>query len=80
MCVSDVMGNASASLKDAGFRTAVRPARMPNRKFHLQETGLSDGVPAKDLERFHNVVFARRTVKAGERLFGPGETSVWHRT
>ena len=68
------MGNATASLKDAGFRAEVRTARMPNGRFHLQETGLSDGVPAEDLERFDNIVFARRTVKAGERLFGPGET------
>ena len=68
------MGNATASLKDVGFRAGVRAATMPNRKFHLQETGLSDGVPAEDLERFDDVVFAHRTVKAGERLFAPGET------
>jgi CRP/FNR family transcriptional regulator len=57
----------------AESRAAPRAAVRRGTRFNLHETCLSDGVPAEDLERFDNIVFVRRLVRAGERLFGPGD-------
>jgi CRP/FNR family transcriptional regulator len=40
---------------------------------NLRETCLSGGVPAADLERVENIVYARRRIKSGERLFSAGD-------
>jgi CRP/FNR family transcriptional regulator len=42
-------------------------------KCNLRETCLSGGVPDKDLARVENIVFARRRIKRGERLFNSGD-------
>ncbi len=40
---------------------------------NLRETCLTGGVPAEDLERVENIVYARRRIKRGERLFSAGD-------
>ena len=40
---------------------------------NLRETCLSGGVPAEDLELIENIVYARRRIRRGERLFGAGD-------
>jgi len=66
-------------------RTAVflRPVESPGdarrpelscAKCNLRETCLSGGVPAEDLERVEDIVFARRRIKRGVRLFDAGDT------
>ena len=40
---------------------------------NLRETCLSGGVPAEDLERVENIVYARRQIRRGERLFSAGD-------
>ena len=42
-------------------------------KCNLRETCLSGGVPAEDLERVESIVYARRRLKRGERLFDAGD-------
>ena len=42
-------------------------------KCNLRETCLSGGVPAEDLERVENIVYARRRIKRGETLFSAGD-------
>jgi CRP/FNR family transcriptional regulator, anaerobic regulatory protein len=42
-------------------------------KCNLRETCLSGGVPAEDLERVENIVYARRRIKRAERLFSAGD-------
>lgn len=41
----------------------------------LRETCLSGGVPAEDLERVEAIVYARRRLRRGERLFDMGDKS-----
>lgn len=48
-------------------------AERPRVKSNIHATGLTAGLPAEDLEHFDNVVFARRVLSAGERLFGTGD-------
>lgn len=52
---------------------AARSVERPHVKSNIHATGLTAGLPAGDLELFENVVFARRVLRAGERLFGPGD-------
>jgi len=40
---------------------------------NLRETCLSGGVAAADLERVENIVYARRRIRRGERLFSAGD-------
>jgi CRP/FNR family transcriptional regulator, anaerobic regulatory protein len=40
---------------------------------NVRETCLTGGVPAEDLERVENIVYARRRIKRGERLFSAGD-------
>jgi CRP/FNR family transcriptional regulator, anaerobic regulatory protein len=40
---------------------------------NLRETCLTGGVPAEDLERVESIVYARRRIKRGERLFSAGD-------
>jgi CRP/FNR family transcriptional regulator len=42
---------------------------------NLRESCLSGGVPAEDLERVANIVYARRRIMAGERLYSAGDES-----
>jgi len=42
-------------------------------KCNLRETCLSGGVPAGDLDYIENIVYARRQVRRGERLFSTGD-------
>jgi CRP/FNR family transcriptional regulator len=52
------------------------PAAAPKvtcAKCNLRETCLSGGVSAEDLERVENIVYARRRIKRGERLFSAGD-------
>ncbi len=51
----------------------ARSVDRPRAKSNIHATGLTAGLPAGDLEHFENVVFARRVLRAGERLFGPGD-------
>jgi CRP/FNR family transcriptional regulator len=48
-------------------------------KCHLRESCLSGGVPAEEVERVERIVYARRRIKRGERLFDAGDpfTSVY---
>jgi CRP/FNR family transcriptional regulator len=52
---------------------AARGVERPRVKSNIHATGLTVGLPPGDLEHFENVVFARRVLRAGERLFGPGD-------
>jgi CRP/FNR family transcriptional regulator len=54
--------------------TDVRRPGLTCAKCNLRETCLSGGVPAEDLERIENIVYARRRIKRGERLFNAGDT------
>jgi len=42
-------------------------------KCRLRETCLSGDVPAEDLERVENIVYARRRIRRGEALFSAGD-------
>jgi len=42
-------------------------------KCKLRETCLSGDVPAEDLERVENIVYARRRIRRGEALFSAGD-------
>lgn len=42
---------------------------------NLRESCLSGGVPAEDLERVANIVYARRRIMGGERLYSAGDES-----
>jgi CRP/FNR family transcriptional regulator len=46
---------------------------------NLRELCLPGGICIEDLEQVQNIVYARRRIKRGERLFGPGDefTSVY---
>ena len=64
----------------------IRPQPLGDRtpeatcaKCHLRETCLSGGVPADEVERVERIVYARRRIKRGERLFDAGDrfTSVY---
>ena len=59
--------------------TAVTPAATP-KKFevtcsgcNMREMCLTQGMHAEDMERFENVVYARRRMKRGEALFAAGD-------
>ena len=42
-------------------------------KCNLRETCLSGGAPVEDRERVENIVYARRRIRRGERLFSAGD-------
>ena len=42
-------------------------------KCNMRESCLTGTVPADDLDRIENIVYARRKMKRGERLFGAGD-------
>jgi CRP/FNR family transcriptional regulator len=52
---------------------SVRTREITCAKCNLRETCLSGCVPAKDLEQVENIVYARRRIKRGERLFNAGD-------
>jgi CRP/FNR family transcriptional regulator len=56
-----------------GPRAGVHDAGVSCAKCNLRETCLSGGVPAEDLDRVERIVYARRRIRRGERLFGAGE-------
>jgi CRP/FNR family transcriptional regulator len=78
---------AAGMSNDAKIR--LQPGNGPSRQFeapvwagaraltcakcNLRETCLSGGVPDADLEYVENIVYARRLVKRGERLFSAGD-------
>lgn len=58
----------------------IRPQSLGARKpevtcanCHLRETCLPGGVPAEEVERVERIVYARRRIKRGERLFDAGD-------
>lgn len=53
--------------------TAARKLEVTCATCNLRETCLCGGVPAEDLERVENIVYARRRIKQGERLFSAGD-------
>jgi CRP/FNR family transcriptional regulator len=61
-----VLGQAESPIgaRDAGVTCA---------KCNLRETCLSGGAPAADLDLLENIVYSRRRIKRGERLFGAGD-------
>ncbi|MCM2328853.1 MAG: helix-turn-helix domain-containing protein [Lysobacter sp.] len=59
--------------RQAAASFVARSAERRRLKSGIHATGLTAGLPAGDLEQFENVVFARRVLRAGERLFGPGD-------
>jgi CRP/FNR family transcriptional regulator len=66
----------SAILPDRPQRRAALasgPSDATCTKCNLRETCLSGGVPAEDLERVANIVYARRRLRRGERLFSAGD-------
>jgi CRP/FNR family transcriptional regulator len=52
---------------------AARAPEAGCAKCNLRETCLSGGLPAEDLARVENIVYARRRIRRGERLFGAGD-------
>ena len=59
-------------------RQVERPTDAPRHevtcaKCNLRRTCLSGSVPDEDLERVENIVYARRRIKRGERLFNAGD-------
>ena len=67
------MAVATVVPQEAPGRSRLRGTPGNRASFTLHETCLSEGVPPGDLERFDNIVFARRLVPTGARLFGPGD-------
>ena len=61
-------------LRQVESPTDARRLELSCAKCNLRETCLSGGVPAEDLERVENIVFARRQIQRGERLFNAGDT------
>ena len=59
--------------RQAATSFVARSVDRSRPKSGIHATGLTAGLPAGDLEHFENVVFARRVLGAGERLFGPGD-------
>ena len=53
--------------------TGGRTSEITCAKCNLRETCLSGCVPAEDLEQVENIVYARRRVRRGERLFNAGD-------
>jgi CRP/FNR family transcriptional regulator len=60
--------------------TAIRPVASAPKKFevtcsscNLRELCLPQGLGAEDMQRFENVVYARRRLKRGEALFAAGD-------
>ena len=53
--------------------TGARTPELTCAKCNLRETCLSGCVPAEDLEQVENIVYARRRVRRGERLFNAGD-------
>jgi len=51
----------------------ARTPQVTCAKCNLRETCLSGGVPSADLERVENIVYARRRIRRGERLFSAGD-------
>ncbi len=57
-----------------GMSTAAQLKReVTCAKCRLRETCLSGDVPAEDLERVENIVYARRRIRRGEALFSAGD-------
>lgn len=54
--------------------TGARTGEITCAKCNLRETCLSGCVPAEDLEQVENIVYARRRVRRGERLFNAGDS------
>ena len=51
----------------------VRKVEVTCAKCNMRESCLTGTVPADDLDRVENIVYARRRVKRGERLFDAGD-------
>lgn len=64
-------GAAFLSLLDS--YSSERAPEVTCAKCNLRESCLSGGVSSEDLEHVENIVYARRQVRRGERLFGPGD-------
>jgi len=74
MSTSGLMGAIGAAALDRlDLRGSGREPEVRCAKCNLRETCLSGGVPAEDLKRVENIVFARRRIGRGERLFGAGD-------
>jgi CRP/FNR family transcriptional regulator, anaerobic regulatory protein len=62
-------------LKPLGAAAGVREREFSCASCNLRESCLSGGVPAQDLERVANIVYARRRIRRGEHLFRAGDES-----
>jgi CRP/FNR family transcriptional regulator, anaerobic regulatory protein len=51
----------------------ARQAGVSCAKCNLRETCLTGGMPAEELERVEHIVYARRRIRRGERLFAAGD-------
>ena len=65
---------APVLLRQIESLTDARRPGLTCAKCNLREKCLSGGVCAEDLERIENIVYARRRIKRGERLFNAGDT------
>jgi CRP/FNR family transcriptional regulator len=63
----------SAFLRQIESRTEAARRAGTCANCNLREGCLAGGVPAEDLELVENMVYARRRIKRGERLFGAGD-------
>jgi len=69
----DLRMSAFAPIRPQLAATSLREREITCAKCNLRETCLSGGVPAEHLERVERIVFARRRIRRGERLFGAGD-------
>jgi CRP/FNR family transcriptional regulator len=60
-------------LRQLELPTGARKLEVTCAKCNLREMCLSGGVPAEDLWRVENIVYSRRRIKRGERLFSVGD-------
>ena len=60
-------------LRQVEWPADVREQEVTCAKCNLRGTCLSGGVPDEDLDRVENIVYARRRIKRGERLFNAGD-------
>ena len=60
-------------LREPDLSTGATKFEVTCAQCNLRETCLSGGAPVEDLERVENIVYARRRVRRGERLFSAGD-------
>lgn len=73
MYASVQMGRRRGAIVNPSMSAAPQIELLTCAKCNLRETCLSGGVPAEDLKHVENIVYARRQIRRGERLFSAGE-------